>query len=105
MLKIKDRLKLNGIKDGYKRTEKTPGGFNDWLKTNGYSNRLSNSDIIDAKVRKSNADNVGLDTQASQGESFGELSDSNSKDNSRRNRLIKTGADGTAFPRAVVLIA
>ncbi len=71
------------------------------LKSHGYSERLQNSDSIDAKVRKSNADNAGLDTEASQGESLGGLSDSNSKGNSGRSRLIKTGADGTVFPRVI----
>ena len=77
MLKIDtDGLNNNEIikikKEYDRRNGETPRGFENWLKSNGYSERLEISDSINAKVRRSNADNVGLDFEASQGESRGE---------------------------------
>lgn len=96
------KQQINDIKDGYEKAEKTSRGFDDWLEANGYSDRLSNSDSIDAEVRESNVDNAGLDQETLQGESFGESGFSNSQENQGKGtRLIKTGADGTVFPRVI----
>ena len=46
-------------------------GISGVLESHGYSERLQNSDSIDAEVRRSNADNVGLDQETPQGESLG----------------------------------
>lgn len=55
-------------------------------------------------VTKSEADeyNAGLDKETRQGESQQVTGDDSSKEHQRRStRLIKTGADGTNFPRVV----
>ena len=90
---------INNIKEEYdKRNGETPRGFENWLRSNGYSERLENSDSINAKVRKANADNVGLDKEASQRKSDGGFSDRDSQRNSGTGQ-VRTVFDGTNGPR------
>ena len=78
-----NKEEIKQIKEDYNngRYEKTPRGFEDWITRNGYSERLSNSDSIDAEDRISIADNAGLDLQAPQGESRRRQSNQNSQEN------------------------
>ena len=95
---------IEEIKNGYNegKYERTPRGFENWLKRNGHSERLRNSDSIDVEVRESIIDNARLDSEAPQGESFREPSSSNSQEDRRKStRLSKTGANGTMFPRFI----
>lgn len=95
--------KIEEIKNEYNngRYEKTSRGFESWLERNGYSERLSNSDSIDAEVRESVANNAGLDSKALQRESLGEPSVSSSEKDFRESTLSKTGSAGEIFSRVI----
>ena len=71
------------------------------LESHGYSERLQNSDSIDAEVRRSNADNAGLDQETSQGESLGELSNSSSQEDLGADFIKVRDSDGTNSKRVV----
>jgi hypothetical protein len=76
-------------------------GISGVLESHGYSERLQNSDSIDAEVRRSNADNVGLDQETPQGESLGEPSNSDSQEDFGADFIRVRDSDGTNSKRVV----
>lgn len=68
------------------------------LEGNGYRSSNHNSNSFDAKDKRSTSNNVGLDKQASQGESRRGQSSKNSQAGFSGGQ-IKTGYDGTNHPR------
>ena len=86
------------IKDG---RFKNQGSVDLWVKANLDQSGRHSSDSIDAEVRGSKEDHDRLDLEAQAGEPIGGLRDSDSKENSGKGRLVKTGGDGTNFPRVI----
>lgn len=74
---------------------------NRWTKEHIGKQGRYNSDSIDAEVRKSNADNAGLDTEASQRESLGEPSNSDSQEDFGADFIKVRDSDGTNSKRVV----
>lgn len=75
-------------------------GISGVLESHGYSERLKNSDSIDAQDRESNVDNAGLDTEASQGDSRRGQGYQNSQTYSSTGQ-VRTGFDGPNGPRYI----
>lgn len=72
-----------------------------WVKANIDQQRHDISNSIDIEVRGSNEDHDSLDLGSQAREPIRGLRDSDSQENSGESRLIKTGGDGTNFPRVI----
>ena len=92
---------IDNIKNYYgniKGSNEATRGLERWLEGNGYSERLSNSDSINAKDRKSASNNVRLDSKTQEREARRGQSSEDSSENFPGSQ-IKTGYDGTNHPR------
>lgn len=91
---------INNIKEWYAKEgiRGTIQATDRWLERNGYRGSYYNSDSFDAKDRKANNNNAGLDNQASQGKARRGQSSQNSQADFSGGQ-IKTGYDGTNYPR------
>ena len=72
-----------------------------WVEANIDQQRHDISNSIDIEVRGSNEDHDSLDLGSQAREPIRGLRDSDSQENSGESRLIKTGGDGTNFPRVI----
>lgn len=82
--------------------EKFPESPDRWSSRNGFTEGEYNSSSYNATDRESDGNNVGLDKETPQGESQQAESNAGSQEHQGRGtRLIKTGADGTVFPRVI----
>lgn len=94
----------NSINDNYNEREKEgfPESPNRWSSRNEITKGEYNSDSYNASDRETDGYNAGLDNETLSGESQQTQSDVSSQEHQGRGtRLIKTGADGTVFPRAI----
>lgn len=91
---------INNIKEWYAKEgiRGTIQATDRWLERNGYRGSYYSSDSFDAKDRKANNNNAGLDNQASQGKARRGQSSQNSQADFSGSQ-IKTGYDGTNHPR------
>lgn len=91
---------INNIKEWYAKEgiRGTIQAADRWLERNGYRGSYYSSDSFDAKNRKTNNNNAGLDNQASQGKARRRQSSQNSQADFSGGQ-IKTGYDGTNYPR------
>lgn len=91
---------INNIKEWYAKEgiRRTIQATDRWLERNGYRGSYYSSDSFDAKDRKANNNNAGLDNQASQGKARRGQSSQNSQADFSGSQ-IKTGYDGTNHPR------
>lgn len=91
---------INNIKEWYAKEgiRGTIQVTDRWLERNGYRGSYYSSDSFDAKDRKANNNNAGLDNQASQGKARRGQSSQNSQADFSGGQ-IKTGYDGTNYPR------
>ena len=93
----------NSIKDKvYDKERRSTGAYDRLSSRIKASKRKRSSNNYDVTERGADADNVGLAAQASQGEPQQTQGDvSGQEHQGRGTRLIKTGADGTVFPRVI----
>ena len=94
----------NSIKDKYNDREKEefPESPDRWSSRNGFTEGEYNSNSYDATDREADGYYVGLDQEAPQGEPQQTQGDVSGQEHQRwGTRLIKTGADGTVFPRLI----
>ena len=94
----------NNINDRYNDRERkqVPGAIDRLSSGNEVAEGEYNSSSYNVTDRETDGNNAGLDTEASQGESQQAEGNVGSQEHQGGGtRLIKTGADGTAFPRAV----
>lgn len=91
---------INNIKEWYAKEgiRGTIQATDRWLERNGYRGSYYSSDSFNAKDRKANNNNAGLDNQALQGKARRRQSSQNSQADFSRGQ-IKTGYDGTNYPR------
>ena len=94
------KKEINNIKEWYAKEgiRGTIQATDRWLERNRYRGSYYSSDSFDAKDRKANNNNAGLDNQASQGKAKRGQSSQNSQADFSGGQ-IKTGYDGTNYPR------
>lgn len=94
------KKEINNIKEWYAKEgiRGTIQATDRWLERNGYRRSYYSSDSFDAKDRKANNNNAGLDNQASQGKARRGQSSQNSQADFSESQ-IKTGYDSTNHPR------
>ena len=88
----------NEIENGYIRNQKN---FNRWSSNHPKGQGSHNSNSIDAEVRRPNADNVGLDSEAQQGESRRGQGNQNSPEDFGTGFIRVYNNDGTNNPRYI----
>ncbi len=94
----------NSINDNYNEREKEgfPESPNRWSSRNEITKGEYNSDSYNASDGEADGYNAGLDKETSSRESQQTSSDASSHEHQGRGtRLIKTGTDGTVFPRVI----
>lgn len=98
-IKRLSKEEINNIKEWYAKEgiRGTIQATDRWLERNGYRGSYYSSDSFDAKDRKANNNNAGLDNQASQGKDRRGQSSQNSQADFSGGQ-IKTGYNGTNHP-------